>query len=206
MERIKLMPRHLLLIAVPIVAAFLGGLLFSGNLKSFMQGNGGISTAQLFLGISLLCGVLAFSWRCLPKSVSWAFIVFSPLLIAVLTVLKTGGSQSLIVTFLLNLAFTAGLWGVLQLTFFSKNMLKIRTAAFALFASVLLTLYFRILFATLGVPFLKTDWTVYFMNALFLFIFIGFGLSLADVYIIRKDVEEGKRLHKNQEDDEDDDQ
>jgi len=150
--------------------------------------------------------VLAFSWRCLPKSVSWAFIVFSPLLIAVLTVLKTGGSQSLIVTFLLNLAFTAGLWGVLQLTFFSKNMLKIRTAAFALFASVLLTLYFRILFATLGVPFLKTDWTVYFMNALFLFIFIGFGLSLADVYIIRKDVEEGKRLHKNQEDDEDDDQ
>ncbi len=206
MERIKLMPRHLLLIAVPIVAAILGGLLFSGNFKNFMQENGGISTAQLYLSISLLCGVLAFSRRCLPKSVVWAIIVFAPLLIALLTIIETGGSQSLIVTFLLNLAFTAGLWGILQLTFFSKNLLRIRTAAFALFASVLLTLYFRVLFAALSLPFLKSDWTAYFMNALFLFIFIGFGLSLADVFIIRKDVEETKRLRTNSEDDEDDDQ
>jgi hypothetical protein len=206
MERTKLMPRHLLLIAVPLIVAFLGGLLFSGNFNNFMQERGGISTAQQFIGISLLCGTLAFSLKCLPKPFSWAIIIFSPLLMALLTILKTGGGQNLAITFMLNLLFTVGLWGVLQLTFFAKSMLKIRTAAFALLASVLLTLYFRVLFFFLKMPFSKADWTTYFMNALFLFIFIGFGLSLADVSIIRKEVEEAKRQKRTQEDDETDDQ
>jgi len=36
-------------------------------------------------------------------------------------------------------------------------------------------------------PFLSSQWSGFYWNSLFLFIFVGFGLSIADVAIIRKD-------------------
>lgn len=208
MEKPKIMPRHLLLLFFPLATAIVGGLIFSGDFATFTQTTGGrgISQAQLYVGISLLTGLLAFGHKSLPKEYNWGIIILSPLLLALPALPQFGGKMSLALLFLLNLAFTLGLWGALKITFFSKAMVRIRTAGFAMLASVALTLYFFGLFTSLGMSFIKSQWTGYFWNSLFLFIFVGFGLSFADVIIIRKEIEEEKALNRRLEPEDDDDQ
>jgi hypothetical protein len=67
MEQSKVMPKHLLLVAFPAIVAFIGGAITSDSLASFMtvSGSKGISTAQFYLGISIVVGLLAFGWKCL---------------------------------------------------------------------------------------------------------------------------------------------
>ncbi|MDY0152363.1 MAG: hypothetical protein RBS43_08845 [Candidatus Cloacimonas sp.] len=206
MEKVKIMPRHLLLLAMPILAAVLGGMLTSGNLSAFIAAYGGrgISQAQLYLAISFLTGAIAFSWRCLPKSFTYGLMVFVPLIYGLLVLPQLGAKVSLSLLYGLNLAFTLGIWLALKITFFSKAMLRIRTAGFAALAAGLLSVYFRLLFMLLKLPFMKESWSGYFWNSLFLFIFIGFGLSLADIVIIRKDVTQ-YRLEQRKRDFEDED-
>jgi len=210
MNQTKIMPRHLLLIFVPVMAAVLGGLLFNGNLKSFMQASSGrgISQAQLYLGISLLCGALAFGHRCLSIVFRWAIALFLPLIFSFQVLPQLGKTTSLSIIFILNLAFALGLWLILKFVFFSRNLIKVRTVVFALLAALLLTLYFRLLFLVLGMPFATAMWSGYYWNSLFLFIFVGFGLSLADIVIIRKEVSENHPTEQPEEaeDDEQDDQ
>lgn len=210
MERVKIMPRHLLLIILPVIAAILGGMLTTGNLSSFMAASGGngISQAQLYLALSLLTGLLAFSWRCLPKSVTYGVLIFTPLVYGLLAMPQLGIKVSLMLLYALNLAFATGLWLALKLTFFSKAMLRIRTAGFAIVASLLLTAYFWLLYQLLNLPFPSASWGGYFWNSLFLFIFVGFGLSLADIIVIRKEVSEmrnSRSRHDEEEEEEEED-
>ena len=131
-------------------------------------------------------------------------VIFLPLLFGLLALPQLGIKVSLMLLYALNLAFTAGLGMALKFTFFSQAMLRIRTAGFALVASMLLTGYFWLLYRLLNLPFPSSSWGGYFWNSLFLFIFIGFGLSLADIVIIRKEVAEMRNLPIT--DDEDDDE
>lgn len=192
MEKIKIMPRHLLLIFLPVAAAVLGGMLFSGDMNSFTRssGGGGISQAQLYLGLSLLTGALAFGHRCLPAAFRWVIVVLLPLLFSFQVLPQLGKNTSLTMIYLLNLAFAIGLWFALRMVFFSASLIRVRTALFAISAAVLLTIYFRILFLIMGLGFAASGWSGYFWNSLFLFIFTAFGLSVADVMIIRKDLGE----------------
>jgi hypothetical protein len=209
MERIKILPRHLLLLVLPILAAIIGGMLVSGNLSAFLASYGGrgISQAQLFLGLSILTGSLAFSLRCLTKTYSYAIMIFLPLILGVVVMPQLGPKASLILVYSLNLALTVSLWMALKYTFFANVMIRFRTAAFAFVAAALLTAYFRLLFLSLSIPFLKENWSGYFWNSLFLFIFIGFGLSLADIVIIRKEVAEQRLMNRHADiyDEDDDD-
>ncbi|MDD4309812.1 MAG: hypothetical protein PHO32_05485, partial [Candidatus Cloacimonetes bacterium] len=109
-----------------------------------------------------------------------------------------GSKFSFLTLFALNLGFTLGVWLSLRYIFFTRFMLRFRTAAFALVAAVLLSLYFKILFMALHMPLSYESWSGYFWNSLFLFIFIGFGLSVADVIIIRKEVDEERIRLRNQ--------
>jgi len=189
MEHTKLMPRHLLLLLLPIASALVGGMLFSGNSSAFFRsvGGRGISQAQLFLGLALLSGALALGIRYLPHVFRAAIIIFMPLLYALAVMPQLGPKQSLAIIYALNLAITLGLWAILRFIFFRSQVQRLRTAVFAFLAALVLTLYFRALYLVLGMPFLSSQWSGFYWNSLFLFIFVGFGLSIADVAIIRKD-------------------
>ncbi len=183
------MPRHLLLLILPIASALVGGMLFIGNTSAFFHpvGGRGISQAQLFLGLALLCGALALGIRCLPQVFRAAIIIFMPLLYAFAVMPQLGPKQSLAVIYALNLTLTLGLWAILRFVFFRAHIQRLRTAIFSLLAALVLTFYFRILYLVLDLPFLSSQWSGFYWNSLFLFIFVGFGLSIADVAIIRKD-------------------
>ncbi|GEM_PF-498468 len=189
MEHTKIMPRHLLLLLYPVIGAILAGMLFSGNLAGFIRtaSGKGISQAQICLGLGLLTGAISFSERCLGKNFLWGVLIFLPLLFGLAVMPQLGSKISLAMVYLLNLAFAIGLWLALRYTFFAKSLIKVRTAVFALLAALLLTLYFKGLYLILGMVFLREMWMGFYWNSLFLFIFTGFGLSLADIAILRKD-------------------
>lgn len=185
MEDTKLMPRHLSLLILPVIVAILGGLILTNSLAKFMgTGSKGISQAELYFALSLLSAALAFSWRYLPRYVTWAVGLFLPLLFAVISYPQLGSQISFWVLSLLDIGFAGCLWLILRFTFFFKRILRMRTVAFSIAAALLFTGYMKVLYALLGQALPSGT----FINALFLFIFIGFGLSLADIIIIRQEV------------------
>jgi len=90
MERTKILPRHLLLLFSPIIAAILGGLLFSGSFIEFTNNwdGRGISQAELYFALSFFIGSLAFGYSCLPKKALLGVQIFIPLLYGLLMLLR----------------------------------------------------------------------------------------------------------------------
>ena len=202
MHDTKLLPRHLMLLALPVVLAMLGGYFLTGNLQNFMGAAAkGISQAELFFAISFLCASLAFSWRHLPSFVTWGVVLFFPLVFTVIAFPQLGEKVDFIILSLMNIVFAAGVLLILRITFFYKKLIRMRTALFSIAAAALLTAYMKVLYTLLKQSFPSST----FINALFLFIFIGFGLSLADIIIIRMEIKQLKgsyqETHREEEED-----
>lgn len=205
MESTKIMPRHLLLMFFPIATAILGGLLFSGSFRDFTNnwGGRGISQAELYLAVSFFIGAIAFSCYCLPKYALWGLLIVIPLLDGILMIVRLGSQFSLILLFILNLICGILLWLILRYTFLAKSLIKIRTLIFSFVSALVLGTYLKILMLLLKQPKAANTFMDYFLNALVLFIFIGVGISLANLVIVRKEIDEAKKAIR--EDAEDDD-
>ena len=205
MERTKILPRHLLLLFFPIIAAILGGLLFSGSFIDFTDNSGGrgISQAELYFALSFFIGSLAFGYSCLPKKALLGVQIFIPLLYGLLMLLRFKTEISLFLLFILNLVCGFLLWLILRYTFFSRTLIRVRTLIFSLVSALVLSVYFKLLMSLLKQAKGANTFMDYFLNALVLFIFIGVGISLAILIITRKEIREESKTAKEDEEDDD---
>jgi len=205
MERTKILPRHLLLLFSPIIAAILGGLLFSGSFIEFTNNwdGRGISQAELYFALSFFIGSLAFGYSCLPKKALLGVQIFIPLLYGLLMLLRFKMELSLFLLFILNLVCGFLLWLILRYTFFSRTLIRVRTLIFSLVSALVLSVYFKLLMSLLKQAKGANTFRDYFLNALVLFIFIGVGISLAILIITRKEIREESKTAKEDEEDDD---
>ena len=205
MERTKILPRHLLLLFFPIIAAILGGLFFSGSFIEFTNnwGGRGISYAELYFALSFFIGSLAFGYSCLPKNALLGLQIFIPLLYGLLMLLRFKTEISLFLLFILNLVCGFLLWLILRYTFFSRTLIRVRTLIFSLVSALVLSVYFKLLMSLLKQAKGANTFMDYFLNALVLFIFIGVGISLAILIITRKEIREESKTAKEDEEDDD---
>ena len=205
MERTKILPRHLLLLFFPIIAAILGGLLFSGSFIEFTNNwdGRGISQAELYFALSFFIGSLAFGYSCLPKNALLGLQIFIPLLYGLLMLLRFKTEISLFLLFILNLVCGFLLWLILRYTFFSRTLIRVRTLIFSLVSALVLSVYFKLLMSLLKQAKGANTFMDYFLNALVLFIFIGVGISLAILIITRKEIREESKTAKEDEEDDD---
>ena len=205
MERTKILPRHLLLLFFPIIAAILGGLLFSGSFIEFTNNwdGRGISQAELYFALSFFIGSLAFGYSCLPKKALLGVQIFIPLLYGLLMLLRFKMELSLFLLFILNLVCGFLLWLILRYTFFSRTLIRVRTLIFSLVSALVLSVYFKLLMSLLKQAKGANTFRDYFLNALVLFIFIGVGISLAILIITRKEIREESKTAKEDEEDDD---
>ena len=205
MERTKILPRHLLLLFSPIIAAILGGLLFSGSFIEFTNNwdGRGISQAELYFALSFFIGSLAFGYSCLPKKALLGVQIFIPLLYGLLMLLRFKMELSLFLLFILNLVCGFLLWLILRYTFFSRTLIRVRTLIFSLVSALVLSVYFKLLMSLLQQAKGANTFMDYFLNALVLFIFIGVGISLAILIITRKEIREESKTAKEDEEDDD---
>ena len=205
MERTKILPRHLLLLFSPIIAAILGGLLFSGSFIEFTNNwdGRGISQAELYFALSFFIGSLAFGYSCLPKKALLGVQIFIPLLYGLLMLLRFKTEISLFLLFILNLVCGFLLWLILRYTYFSRTLIRVRTLIFSLVSALVLSVYFKLLMSLLKQAKGANTFMDYFLNALVLFIFIGVGISLAILIITRKEIREESKTAKEDEEDDD---
>ncbi|MCK9610310.1 MAG: hypothetical protein M0R67_03910 [Candidatus Cloacimonas sp.] len=205
MERTKILPRHLLLLFSPIIAAILGGLLFSGSFIEFTNNwdGRGISQAELYFALSFFIGSLAFGYSCLPKKALLGVQIFIPLLYGLLMLLRFKMELSLFLLFILNLVCGFLLWLILRYTYFSRTLIRVRTLIFSLVSALVLSVYFKLLMSLLKQAKGANTFRDYFLNALVLFIFIGVGISLAILIITRKEIREESKTAKEDEEDDD---
>jgi len=205
MERTKILPRHLLLLFSPIIAAILGGLLFSGSFIEFTNNwdGRGISQAELYFALSFFIGSLAFGYSCLPKNALLGLQIFIPLLYGLLMLLRFKTEISLFLLFILNLVCGFLLWLILRYTYFSRTLIRVRTLIFSLVSALVLSVYFKLLMSLLKQAKGANTFMDYFLNALVLFIFIGVGISLAILIITRKEIREESKTAKEDEEDDD---
>ena len=205
MERTKILPRHLLLLFSPIIAAILGGLFFSGSFIEFTNNwdGRGISQAELYFALSFFIGSLAFGYSCLPKKALLGVQIFIPLLYGLLMLLRFKMELSLFLLFILNLVCGFLLWLILRYTFFSRTLIRVRTLIFSLVSALVLSVYFKLLMSLLKQAKGANTFRDYFLNALVLFIFIGVGISLAILIITRKEIREESKTAKEDEEDDD---
>ena len=205
MERTKILPRHLLLLFFPIIAAILGGLFFSGSFIEFTNnwGGRGISYAELYFALSFFIGSLAFGYSCLPKNALLGLQIFIPLLYGLLMLLRFKTEISLFLLFILNLVCGFLLWLILRYTYFSRTLIRVRTLIFSLVSALVLSVYFKLLMSLLKQAKGANTFMDYFLNALVLFIFIGVGISLAILIITRKEIREESKTAKEDEEDDD---
>ena len=205
MERTKILPRHLLLLFFPIIAAILGGLFFSGSFIEFTNNwdGRGISQAELYFALSFFIGSLAFGYSCLPKNALLGLQIFIPLLYGLLMLLRFKTEISLFLLFILNLVCGFLLWLILRYTYFSRTLIRVRTLIFSLVSALVLSVYFKLLMSLLKQAKGANTFRDYFLNALVLFIFIGVGISLAILIITRKEIREESKTAKEDEEDDD---
>jgi hypothetical protein len=203
--RTKILPRDLLLLLFPIIAAVLGGLLYSGSFIKFTDnwGGRGISMAELYFALSFFIGSLAFGYSCLPKKALLGVQIFIPLLYGLLMLLRFKMELSLFLLFILNLVCGFLLWLILRYTFFSRTLIRVRTLIFSLVSALVLSVYFKLLMSLLKQAKGANTFMDYFLNALVLFIFIGVGISLAILIITRKEIREESKTAKEDEEDDD---
>jgi len=206
MARTKILPRYLLLLLFPIIAAVLGGLLYSGSFIKFTDnwGGRGISMAELYFALSFFIGSLAFGYSCLPKNALLGLQIFIPLLYGLLMLLRFKMELSLVLLFLLNLACGFLLWLILRYTYFSKTLIRLRTLIFSLVSALVLSVYFELLMSLLKQAKGENTFRDLFFNALVLFIFIGVGISLAILIITRKEIKDIAQTKKTDEEENDD--
>jgi hypothetical protein len=138
---------------------------------------------ELIIYLALLCGTIALLYHYLNTIQAWVAVILLPLGFSLLYLDKVG--MSLTLFYVPNLVLAALLALMVKYLFFNRSVMRFRMIVCSILGAGLLTLYFRSLYALTHTPFIADQWTGFFMTGLILFVFVTFGMSVADMAILR---------------------
>jgi len=217
----KFKPILLLVILFPLIGAFLGYLLTASTQDNTTQVVSSstdesvmvkgpypvpeplskeLTLIELTFYLALLCGIVALVYHYLSSSIAWIAVIFLPLIFCILYLERTGLSLTLF--YLPTLALSVLITVMIQFVFFNKKVLPFRLILCTLLGAGIITIYLYSLYLLTSTPFTKSDGLAFFWTSIILFVFVLFGISLADMFILRyqtrwikaeqKEIEESK--------------
>ncbi|MBW6514117.1 MAG: hypothetical protein K0B87_05115 [Candidatus Syntrophosphaera sp.] len=166
--------------------------------------NNSFGFKELILYIALLTGVIALLYHYLKTSLVWLAVILLPLGFALLSLARL--NISLTALYLPSLLFAALLALLVRFVFFNPSTIRFRMILTSLLGAALLTLYIRGIYLVSNSVFEKQQWSLVYVSALILFVFVSFGLSLADLVIQRALIKRRQAEEKAHADDEEDDE
>ena len=212
MEPRAFKPEMLLIIALPIVLSFLGGAYLNDGTSAFLNTDGARSITQfhIYMGMSLIFSAIGFFIYWGKKNLSYIAMILLPVLFTILILMYTREKISAFMLFIPLLLMSGASYLILRYVFYNKPFLRFRTILSSLAGALALSVYFRLQHLLIGVSVEPGFWMNRFVCSLLLFIFITLGLSLADMFIVNKELREARYIRRqkilNDEiDDEDDD-
>ncbi len=227
MKNTKFKPIFLLALLFPLIGAGLGHLLSGMGTQPATQTVSSISDAkpgetvtilspddplpsretrtpgslELNVYLALICGFVALLYQYLKSPLAWSAVILLALGFALIYHNQIG--FPLTQFFLINLGLGALLTLLIKFLFFHKALLRFRMIVTSLVGAGLIALYYRGLFWLTNSTFEPGYWSGFFVNGLLLFVFIAFGLSLADMIIQRADLQ-NLRLERSLDDEDED--
>jgi len=165
----------------------------------------GFGIGEISLYLSLLFGCVAFLWFYLRSSLVWVAIIAIPIFFSLWVAITLG--ISIIPFYLLSLLFAVLFALLVRHLFFWPPVLRFRMVLCSIVGAALLTLYYRGIFWVTSQECVPSWWSNVATNSLIAMIFITFGLSMADLVILRKeisDLNKEKRRRALADEDEDD--
>ncbi len=199
----------ILVVLLPILAAMIGGTFIYGGFRSFSGlgmdpiDKGMIGPFEIYFGCSLLLGILSLLYRYLRTPYYWLVplvlsIVYS-IFISRNTVYQIGMTKAFIPIFLLSIVLSL----ITCLVFFNSRFMQFRTMVFGILSAISMAAYFRLVLILMNVPAEPGFWMNRFVSSLFLFIFVGFGMSFADLIVVKAEL---KRMPSLSDDADDEDE
>jgi hypothetical protein len=200
----KFKPILLLVILFPLIGAFLGYLLTASTQDNTTQVVSSstdesvmvkgpypvpeplskeLTLIELTFYLALLCGIVALVYHYLSSSIAWIAVIFLPLIFCILYLERTGLSLTLF--YLPTLALSVLITVMIQFVFFNKKVLPFRLILCTLLGAGIITIYLYSLYLLTSTPFTKSDGLAFFWTSIILFVFVLFGISLADMFIVR---------------------
>ncbi len=164
------------------------------------------STDHIWISIALalLMGIAALLGHYLKSGLVWVAMLVLTLVLSVLGAGKQG--MGLTLFFLPNLALSVLLALITRHIFFNVSLIRFRMLLTSFAGAIALTLYYRALYLLKGIPFAADNWQGIAVNSLIIFIFITFGLTLADLAVVQLELRRERSAGTiTQSDDEDED-
>jgi len=164
----------------------------------------GIDHLYVSLALALIAGLAAMLGHYLKTGLVWVAVLVSVLVLSLLGAKQLGIGLTLF--FLPNIVLGMLLTLVIKYVFFNRELIRFRMLITSVAGAIILTLYYRVLHLLVRVPFQASDWQDKAVNALIIFIFITFGLTLADLVMSQLELRKQKltSYFSNPEDDDED--
>lgn len=198
MNRFKI--EYLLIVILPVLASWIGSLL-----PGMQGGSIGPSLLHISLGAALLTGLMALFVRYLAGQWQYLIAVAASLLYAGLSLRVMNAPISILPLFLVNLVYSVLTILILKFVFYIKTIFRFRTILFGVAGALIFSVYLAFLYQLLTIQLPEGFWNATFMYGLIIYVFIGFGMSMADLIILRLDVAELKSQGRQDQDTQEDD-
>lgn len=151
----------------------------------------GFGIGEISLYLSILLGCVAFFWFYLRSSLVWVAVIAIPILFSLWAAITLG--ISIIPFYLVSLLFAVLCALLVRYLFFWPPILRFRMVLCSIVGAALLTLYYRGIFLVTSQECVPSWWSSVATNSLIAMIFITFGLSMADLIILRKEISEANK-------------
>lgn len=103
--------------------------------------------------------------------------------------------------FLVNLVYSVLTILIVKFVFYIKTIFRFRTILFGFAGAAIFSVYLAFLYQLLTIQLPEGFWNATFMYGLVTYVFIGFGMSMADLIILRLDVAELKSQDQDSQED-----
>ncbi len=172
----------LLILLLPIIAAGIGSYLAEREVLNS-------SLIQVSLGAGLICGVSALFAHYLKSRITHSMLLLSIFFVTILTRLTIKSPVNLISLLMVNLVFGYVNHLMIIKIFYHKDLARIRTLFVGIGGGVIFGIYLPYLYKLVGVHY-ENVFSTFFMFGLIVYVFIAFAMSMADLIIIKSEVEE----------------
>ena len=181
----KFKPIYMLVIVMPLIFGWI-----VANLSVNSSSDIGFKTMDLSLVLGFLMGFASLSLHYIKSKWLWLSILTLPLLCYAIKAPEFGKHFHLFEFLIPTYLFTFFSVLIVKHVFYNAFIFRFRTILLGISGAIGLSIYLSHMHMLMGFLPEPGFWSKYFLQSLYIFIFIGFGLSMADMIIIRKEVKE----------------
>ncbi|MDD3536565.1 MAG: hypothetical protein PHC50_10530 [Candidatus Cloacimonetes bacterium] len=177
--------RYIIVLLFPVIASLIA--VYLAKIEYVPRG---IGFYELGLIAGFSCGLLALLYKyCSARPLYYALILL-PIVLAFALYASLGRHISIFATLLPSIAFVLVSYVMIRYIMYLPALMRMRPVLMGLVGAPVISSYYAALSQLMGREISSQLWQENLMNGLIIYVFISFGLSMAELIIVRSEVKE----------------